>query len=78
MHDNEQRCLACTVDHGNNAIHLWAHTKHYPDAILYLCDDCLRNATTFAGYDTWSDEMKQERKRLIAKKRYHERAYTRS
>lgn len=32
---------------------------------LPLCSACLRNAQTFAGYPSWTEEMKQQRERLL-------------
>lgn len=66
-------CLACHgTDKGANALALWSHldNDHHDETYLYLCDDCLRNAHMFAGYPTWSDEMKAQRQEILTAKKH--------
>ncbi len=36
---------------------------------IRLCHDCLARAEYFAGYPTWPDAAKQERRRLLAQRK---------
>lgn len=54
-----QHCSSCGMDG------FLTPAKHTIGA-MHLCQRCTRNATTFAGYPTWSPAMKAKLARILA------------
>lgn len=62
-------CAACKgIDDADYTIIV---DKTYP---LFLCRACLENAPAWAGWPTWSDDMKAQRERLLAEKKEEDAA----